>query len=110
MKTYRIRDEYGEFLADIEASSPAAALVKAAPDHPTAYEALPATFSWTVRVDVDERWVADGFDLTDERLQDILLHALPYANERELGGKVLKAPDVKDIRKAQGYGEEEESP
>lgn len=60
-------------------------------------------YSWTVRIDVDETWVEDGFDITDERLQDMLQKILPYANSLEVGGEVLKAPTRERIRKAQGY-------
>ena len=60
-------------------------------------------YKWTVVFEIDETWVADGFDLTDERAQDIIAHALPYAYGHELGAKVIDAPDPNDIRRAQGY-------
>lgn len=60
-------------------------------------------FKWTVELTVDETWVADGFDLTDERALAMLAGDLSYAYGYELGAKVLKAPKKDDILKAQGY-------
>lgn len=53
-------------------------------------------------------WVADGFDLTEERLNRILEEAfsneLGFATEDEVlvAGKVTKAPAPSAIRKEQG--------
>lgn len=63
----------------------------------------PATFTWTVEFTVTENWVADGFNLTDERAHSIICNALPYAFGHELQAKVLTAPDSKAIRRVQGY-------
>ena len=63
----------------------------------------PRRFKWTVEIEVDEKWVADGFDLTEERVVDMLQNDLRYAYESEVGARVLKAPSKKDIRVAQGY-------
>jgi hypothetical protein len=62
-----------------------------------------ARFKWTVEFEVDETWVADGFDLTDERALQMLANDLSYAYGHELGAKVLKAPKPEAVRKAQGY-------
>ena len=59
---------------------------------------------WTVEFEVDTVWVADGFDLTDDRALDMLAHDLSHANiGLELGAKVIKAPKARDIRRLQGY-------
>ena len=58
---------------------------------------------WVVEFTVSEIWVEDGFDLTDERLLEMLAGDLPYAYEHELGAKILKAPDANLIKKIQGY-------
>lgn len=59
---------------------------------------------WIVKFSVDKTWVADGFDLTDERALDMLSNDLRYANiGGELKAKVLKAPKKKVIRTLQGY-------
>lgn len=61
-------------------------------------------FKWIVEFEVDECWVADGFELTDERALDMLASDLRYANIGiELGAKVLQGPSIKDVRIAQGY-------
>lgn len=36
-------------------------------------------FKWTVEIEVHETWVADGFDMTEDRLRHMLEMALPYA-------------------------------
>jgi hypothetical protein len=63
-------------------------------------------YKWTVQFEVDAVWVADGFDLDDDRALAMLAADLSYANiGTELGAKVVKAPDPKAIRKEQGYCE-----
>jgi hypothetical protein len=60
-------------------------------------------FRWTVEFTVDETWVADGFELTQERALEMLAKDLSYAYEHELGARIVSEPDQKAIRKAQGY-------
>jgi hypothetical protein len=60
-------------------------------------------FKWTIEIAVDPSWVADGFDCTTERANDMLRGALPYAYGHELRARVLSAPRPTDIAKAQGY-------
>lgn len=60
-------------------------------------------FKWVVEIEVDETWVADGFDLTQERLHSMLMHDLSFARESEVACKILQTPDPKLIRDAQGY-------
>jgi hypothetical protein len=62
-----------------------------------------ARFKWVVEVAVDESWVADGFNLTNDRANSMLQKALPYAYSTELRARVLKAPSLTRIAKAQGY-------
>jgi len=62
--------------------------------------------SWIVRFSVDKSWVADGFDIDDERALDILSHALRYANVgTELDAKVLRKPAKALVERLQGYRE-----
>lgn len=57
---------------------------------------------WTVEFSVDEIWVADGFDLTDERALDMLSSDLAFAMpEVELQAKVIKAPSRRKIQRIQ---------
>ena len=59
--------------------------------------------TWTVKLSVAESWVADGFDLTNERALSMLAHDLQFANiGTELSAKVIKAPNKKRIEKLQG--------
>lgn len=60
-------------------------------------------FKWTVEIEVAEVWVADGFDLDDDRAQGMLERELGWAYSHELRSTVLSAPDPAEIRKAQGY-------
>lgn len=60
-------------------------------------------FKWTLEIEVDESWVADGFDLDDERAHSMLAKELQYAYNDELRAKVLTSPPPDEIRLAQGY-------
>ena len=56
---------------------------------------------FTVEFEVDARWIADGFDLTDERAGTMLEQALPFANsETEIRAKVVKRPSKAAIKRA----------
>lgn len=60
---------------------------------------------WIVKFEVDECWVADGFDLDNDRALDMLSCDLQYANiGTELRAKVIKAPSKKVILKLQKEG------
>lgn len=59
-------------------------------------------YVWTVQIEIDPKWVADGFDLDEDRLRDMLQNTLSCATSCEVGGKVLTAPDPKQIRAEQG--------
>jgi hypothetical protein len=60
-------------------------------------------FKWTVEFEVAECWVADGFDLTDERAHDMLAQRLSAAYGHELKARVIKYPKALDVAKAQGF-------
>lgn len=60
-------------------------------------------FKWMVEITVDETWVADGFDLTKDRAQEMVAKTLPYATNSEIKARVISTPDKKLIRKVQGY-------
>lgn len=61
------------------------------------------TFKWVVEFEVDEKWVADGFNLTNLKVTGMLEDKLPFASGAEFKATVIKAPDFKLIRKTQGY-------
>lgn len=62
------------------------------------------TFKWTVEFEVDETWVADGFDLTDEQALDMLWSQISTAYRIEISAKVINRPRAASIARAQGYG------
>jgi hypothetical protein len=62
-----------------------------------------AKFKWTVEITVDKVWVADGFELDDERATDMVLNDLQFATHDEVKCKVIKSPDPENVAKCQGY-------
>ena len=63
------------------------------------------TFKWVVEFEVTESWVADGFEIDQDRATEIIANALPFAHSSEFTATVLKAPDPKLIRVTQGYSD-----
>jgi len=61
------------------------------------------SFKWVVEFSIDETWVEDGFNLTDERARMMLENDLQFAYPEELKVKVIEAPNPDDILRAQGY-------
>lgn len=59
-------------------------------------------FRWTVEIEIDETWVADGFDLTDERAHNIMCAALGHARSTEIRCRVTRRPPLVDINIVQG--------
>ena len=56
---------------------------------------------FTVEFEVDAKWIADGFDMTDERAGTMLEQALPFANsETEIRAKVVKRPSKAAVQRA----------
>jgi hypothetical protein len=62
-----------------------------------------AKLTWTVEISVEKLWVSDGFELTDERAQDMVLNDLQFAMGHEVKCKVIKTPDREIVAKLQGY-------
>lgn len=58
---------------------------------------------WTIQVEVDEVWVADGFDFNQDCCQKVADNLIDYAYPEEVSVKVIKAPPTAKIRKIQGY-------
>ena len=63
------------------------------------------TFKWVVEFEVSEDWIADGFNLDQNRATDMIATALPFANSTEFKATILKAPFATLINKIQGYAE-----
>ena len=63
-------------------------------------------YKWTIELEVADTWVADGFDLADDDVADLLLRGpLSNAVEGEVRGRVVRAPSPAAIRREQGYPE-----
>ncbi len=63
-------------------------------------------FRWTVEIEVDEREVADGINLSKPNLLYFaLLRGFPYAIGESISVKVKKAPKPEEIENARGWGE-----
>ena len=60
-------------------------------------------FKWKVEFEVDETWVADGFEMTEERAKLMIENSLPYSYPAEKKVKIISSPDYKKIQKVQGY-------
>jgi hypothetical protein len=63
----------------------------------------PARYRWTVEIEVDAVWVADGFDLDDRSANDMLQNRLSWARGSEVKARVIASPDPEDVAKEQGY-------
>lgn len=60
-------------------------------------------YKWTVEIEVNELWVADGFQIDADMVQEMIQGRIGYSYEHETRVRVVKAPSVDEIRKAQGY-------
>lgn len=60
-------------------------------------------YKWIVELEVNETWVADGFELTQERMKSMLETDLGYANSSETRCRIIHSPSEDSIAKAQGY-------
>jgi hypothetical protein len=61
------------------------------------------SYKWTVQIEIDPIWVRDGFNLTRERMLEILSKTLDFAYEHEFDAQIISAPDPKQIRVEQGH-------
>lgn len=61
----------------------------------------PKMYKWTVEFQVSENWIADQFNLTQERAQEMIEGLLPYANDGEVVAIVKKSPSVASMQKAE---------
>jgi hypothetical protein len=60
-------------------------------------------FRWVVEFAIDSSWVADGFEIDDERAHEMLAKAVPYAFNTEIEAKVISAPTREHVARVQGY-------
>jgi hypothetical protein len=79
-------------------------------DHPEAVVlsiSTPKRYTWTVEITLDPTLVADGADLTDAKVHEMLSRFYSFAYGHELGARVIDAPDPEDIAKEQGFANAE---
>ena len=60
-------------------------------------------FKWTVELQAHRDVVEDGLDFTDDNVHQMLEERFPLAMGSHFRAKVLKRPDRKEVRQAQGY-------
>jgi hypothetical protein len=66
--------------------------------------------TWVVEFKVSPTWVADGFDLTEDRAMEMLSSDLAHAMDgTELGATILSAPDPERIARLQDGREDLEA-
>lgn len=59
---------------------------------------------YIVELSISNTWIEDGFDIrTKQDIKDLLQRLLPFAHGHEVGGRVIHAPSLKEVRKLQGY-------
>lgn len=61
------------------------------------------TYKWTVEFEVEDTWIQDGYDLTDERAHAMIAKDLAWAYGHELKARVIKSPSKDELLKEQGY-------
>ena len=62
-------------------------------------------YTWTVEIKVPPQWVADGLEITDDSLFDMLSTHYGWIPAGAVAGRVLSAPDPRQVRAEQGYKE-----
>lgn len=60
-------------------------------------------FKWLAEIEIDQIWVEDGYEITEERLRNMLYTDCGYAYPGELDCRILESPDPKKIAKIQGF-------
>ena len=62
-----------------------------------------AAYVWTVTIELPAWLVADGANLTERKVRDMLERFYSYVKASELHVDIVSAPDDEDIARAQGY-------
>lgn len=60
-------------------------------------------YKWTVEIEIVDTLVADGFDLTDAKITDIMARANPYAFGHEFKARVIARPADAEVAEEQGF-------
>ncbi len=59
-------------------------------------------YMWTVNIYVAPKWVADGFNLTEDKLNELLMKGYGWMTGDEVNGEIVRAPDKRQISTEQG--------
>jgi hypothetical protein len=59
-------------------------------------------YKWVLELEVNETWIADGFNMTEKRWKDWAADGLSRLNANEFRARVVHAPSPESIAKAQG--------
>ena len=59
-------------------------------------------FRWRIEIEIDEVWVADGFEVTEDRIHDMVVSAIGFARPDEVLVRILASPHPDEILQAQG--------
>ena len=60
-------------------------------------------YKWTIEIEIDPVWVADGFEPDDDWVCDMLMRELSSATGDEVRGRIIARPDKARILREQGY-------
>jgi len=60
-------------------------------------------FRWVVEIRMDEKWVADGFDITDQRMCDTIMAVYPHISGTEVECQVISHPPDEEVAKEMGF-------
>ena len=60
-------------------------------------------YKWIVEIEISEVWVADGFEITADDVQEMIQKQIGYSYEHETRVRIVKSPTVEEIRLTQGY-------
>lgn len=65
------------------------------------------TVKWVAEIEVTKNWVADGFELTEERLHNMMCDNLDFAYPHEIKVKIIQAPAPEEIERLQNGDDED---
>ena len=64
-----------------------------------------AMLKWVVEFSIDESWIADGFDLTEERAKEMIANEIGWSYSFETSARIVKRPDVAILKRIQNRKE-----
>ena len=58
---------------------------------------------WTIKLRVDDKWIADGYYATASRIKECLMNDLRFAYDHEVEVEILERPNDHVVANLQGY-------